>query len=56
MKFFSFDKSLPGGFVLSLYVFVLEVVVLVVVEVLIVDVFVAFSSVDKGMFLFVLLF
>ena len=57
MKFFSFDNSsLSGGFVFALYVSVLEVVVLVVVEVLMVDVFVAFSIVDRGMSLFVLLF
>ena len=56
MKFFSFDNSsFLGGSVLPSYLSVLEVVVLVVVEVLIVDVFVAFSSVDEGMSLFVLL-
>ena len=55
MKFFSFDNSsFSGGFVLALYLFVLEVVVLVVVEVLIVEVVVAFSIVDAGMSLFVL--
>ena len=56
MKFFSFDNSsFSGGFVLSLYFSALEVVVLVEVEVLMVDVFVAFSSVDEGMSLYVLL-
>ena len=55
MKFFSFDNSsFSGGFVLSLYFSALKVVVLVEVEVLMVDVFVAFSSVDEGMLLFVL--
>ena len=49
IKFFRFDNSSSGGFVLPLYLSVFEAVVKVAVEVLIVVVFVGFSRVDEGM-------
>ena len=55
IKFFRFDNSSSGGFVLPLYLSVFEAVVKVAVEVLIVVVFVGFSRVDEGMLTLLLL-